>query len=285
MKNVMKLAGRFLLLWVLYAVATMISGRIAGTEKFFPMTQEQQMAAGAGLLAVGVFYAAVLLYIMERSAWRGLKLLAAVFGAYVGITIFLTQIESLVFLIQLVNIIPKGALPVMILDNTIAAVIFCPLAVLASGKMKGPEDRADMERLKMDAVEWAIKFLLLGVIYYFVYTLFGRYVMLPIAGMEAFNAYYKDLHMPGWMPLFQIGRGMVWAAIAVPVILMFKGGKVETGFAVAVLFSVFMGINLIIPLPFMPEKIRIAHLAEVMTSNFLFGWIVVFVLVFQKKAA
>lgn len=281
MKNVLKLAGKFIFLWLLYIVASMISGGIAGTGKLFPMTQEQQTAAGAGLLAVAAFYAGVMLYMIERSAWRGLKLVAAVTGAYAGIVIFLTQIESLVFLKHLVSILPQGALPVMILDQAIAAALFCPLSVLLAGKMTGKEDVSDSNRLKMGPGEWAVKFVILGAAYCAVYMLFGAYVMVPLAGQEAFTQYYKDLVTPAWLPLFQFFRGMVWAAIALPIIAMFKGGKLETGFAVALVFSVFMGINLLIPLPFMPEKIRIAHLVEVVTSNFTFGCIAVFVLLFK----
>jgi ABC-type enterobactin transport system permease subunit len=56
---------------------------------------------------------------------------------------------------------------------------------------------------------------------------------------------------------------------------MMKGGWWEAGLAVSLLFSVLMGSLLLIPTEIMPEKIRLAHLIEVSLSNFLFGWVVV----------
>ena len=40
-----------------------------------------------------------------------------------------------------------------------------------------------------------------------------------------------------------------------------------------------MTAPLLLPNPLMPEEVRMAHLLETSTSNFLFGWILVLVLV------
>jgi hypothetical protein len=172
MKKIVNNAWRFVLLWVCYIPIGMISGKIAGTDRLFPMTQAQQLDAGRGMLVVAAFFSAVLLYAAMRSAWRGIKLVAAIFTAYFGITVLLTQIESFVFLKQLVNILPEGSLPVLILDNTISTILFSPLVVFVAGKMKGVEEETDRDRLKMSPVEWGIKFVIFGIVYYFVYNQF-----------------------------------------------------------------------------------------------------------------
>jgi hypothetical protein len=69
----------------------------------------------------------------------------------------------------------------------------------------------------------------------------------------------------------------MWTAIAVPVIKMMKGEWWERGFAVALLFAV-MTSQLLLPNPLMPDEVRMAHLLETATSNFLFGWLVVLIL-------
>ena len=78
--------------------------------------------------------------------------------------------------------------------------------------------------------------------------------------------------------LLQIGRGLLWLAIAVPVIKMMNGNRWEAGLAVALLFAM-TSAQLLIPNPLMPAEVRMAHLVETVTSNFLFGWLVVLILV------
>jgi len=102
-------------------------------------------------------------------------------------------------------------------------------------------------------------------------------VAMPIGG-KAFQQFYGDLQMPAWFLPFQMVRGMIWAALAIPVIRMMRGRLWETGLAVALLFSVLMGSLLLVPNEYMPNQVRMAHIVEVSSSNFLFGWIVVWIL-------
>ena len=74
--------------------------------------------------------------------------------------------------------------------------------------------------------------------------------------------------------MLQAVRGLLWAALAVPVIRMMKGKWWEAGLAVALLFGVLMNSQLLLPNPLMPAEVRMAHLLETATSNFLFGWLV-----------
>ncbi len=110
---------------------------------------------------------------------------------------------------------------------------------------------------------------------------FGQFVFIPLAG-DAFEEYYAGLEMPQWILLLQAVRALIWVALAIPVIRMMKGPWWEAGLAVALLFSVLMGALLLIPQDIMPDKIRLAHFAEVTSSNFLFGWLVVFILNWQR---
>ena len=129
--------------------------------------------------------------------------------------------------------------------------------------------------------QWAWKLALLAVIYILIYISFGQFVFMPLAG-DAFEEFYAGLEMPQWILLLQAARALIWVALAVPVIRMMKGPRWEAGLAVALLFSVLMGALLLIPQDIMPDAIRMAHFAEVTSSNFLFGWIVVFILNYQR---
>jgi hypothetical protein len=81
-----------------------------------------------------------------------------------------------------------------------------------------------------------------------------------------------------WLAPLQLARGLLWAAIAVPVIRMMRGRWWEAGLAVALSFAVLTSAQLLLPNPFMPRAVRMAHLVETSTSNFLFGWLTVAIL-------
>ena len=59
---------------------------------------------------------------------------------------------------------------------------------------------------------------------------------------------------------------------------MMKGKWWEAGLAVALLFAM-TSAQLLIPNPLMPLAVRMAHLLETATSNFLFGWLIAAILI------
>jgi hypothetical protein len=50
------------------------------------------------------------------------------------------------------------------------------------------------------------------------------------------------------------------------------------------LFAVVMNSQLLLPNPLMPREVRMAHLLETATSNFLFGWLIVLVLRGRRRS-
>jgi hypothetical protein len=77
-----------------------------------------------------------------------------------------------------------------------------------------------------------------------------------------------------WLVPFQVVRSMCWVAIAVPVVKMLQGGWLEAALTLALLFSVLMNAQLLLPNPYMPETVRMSHLVETASSNFIFGMLV-----------
>lgn len=128
---------------------------------------------------------------------------------------------------------------------------------------------------------------LIVVIYLVIYFTFGYFIAWQSA---AVRAYYGG-HDPGSffaqiasvlrdqpsLVLLQVGRALLWTAIAAPIIRMMKGKWWEAPLAVALLFAV-TNSQLLLPNPLMPYDVRMAHLLETTTSNFLFGWLVVMLL-------
>jgi fumarate reductase subunit D len=194
------------------------------------------------------------------------------------------QIETAYFITRL----PPGMLPRLFLAGIIIAAVFAPLAVLILGKARAQsnETRTDA-RLKTSLGAWVAKLSLIVVVYLVLYFTFGYFIAWQ---SEAVRAYYGGndpgnlfAHLANLLReepllfLLQAVRALMWAAIAVPVIKLMKGEWWESGLAVALLFAVMTSL-LLLPNPLMPAEVRMAHLLETATSNFLFGWLVVLIL-------
>jgi hypothetical protein len=230
------------------------------------------------LLIVSALETIVLSYAIIRSRWIGWRLVVTVFLVFFGVKTFLSQIETVVFLNYLVDIVPAEIIPKLFLMGAITAALFSPLAVLIYGRIKGAEESQEPnQRLVMPWKEWVWKLMLIAVIYLVIYFLFGLFVFRPLAG-EAFQEYYGDLQLPAWIFPFQLLRGLIFTALALLVIRMMKGRWWEAGLAVGLFFSVLMSAQLLLPGGVMPDRIRMSHFVEILSSNFLFGWIVVWLL-------
>jgi len=275
---------KVIVLTLLLFVSFSIAARMAGLTDF-AQTADLRGSIVA-LLAMCALDTIVLSYPILRSRWTGWRLVATIFFVFYGAMTFMSQIETVVFLRYLVDVVPAEMIPRLFLHGAITAAIFSPLAVLILGRMKESADAGMPDQRPAASLDygqdrpwggWAWRLALVAVIYVVVYIGFGALVFKPLAG-AAFQQYYGNLRLPGWILPFQALRGLMWAALALPVIWMMKGRRWEAGLAVALLFSVLMASNLLVPTDIMPNAIRMAHLVEVASSNFLFGWIVVWLL-------
>jgi hypothetical protein len=275
--NIIKTAIRVFAVTILYFVCfAVISGALLA-----PASEQSAPAeTGATLLAlflVSLINAAVWSYVIFRSRWTSGRLILTIFFIFFGVSTVMPQIESAYFITRL----PPGMLPRLFLAGLIMAATFAPLAVLILGKAK----RSTNETLPLRISP--AKLLLIVVAYVLLYFTFGYFIAWK---NPAVRAYYGGSDPAGFIShitslvrsepslfLLQAVRALMWTAIAVPVIKMMKGEWWERGFAVALLFAV-MTSQLLLPNPLMPDEVRMAHLLETATSNFLFGWLVVLIL-------
>ena len=282
---------RFLALTVVYFICfAVVSGVLLqpSSEKADPA---QAGAALAALLAISLLNTLVLSYVILRSRWAGWKLMITIFLVLYGVTTVMTQIETAFFVTSL----PPGMLPRLFLSGAIIAALFSVAAVLILGKTKSnPTESSKHPRLNMTMGQWAGRLSLIVITYWIIYFTFGYFIAWK---SQAVREYYGGadpgsflaqmssvLHdTPLLLPL-QAVRAVLWTALAVPVILMMKGEWWETGLAVALLFAVVMNSQLLLPNPLMPQEVRMVHLLETATSNFLFGWLIVLILRGRHRA-
>ena len=275
-------AIRFVAVSVLFFVCfVVVSGALLSTGTQQP-TPAEAGATLAALFVVSLINGAVWTYLIRRSRWTGWKLIVTVLLVFYGVNTLMPQIETAYFITRL----PPGMLPRLFIAGLIMAAVFAPLAVLILGKARAHEMSRD-ERLKLPLGSWVAKLSLIVVAYIVIYFTFGYFIAWK---SEAVRAYYNGsdpgnffTHMANLLRteplllLLQAVRALLWAAIAVPVVKMLQGEWWESGFAVALLFAVMTSL-LLLPNPLMPDEVRMAHLLETATSNFLFGWLVVLIL-------
>jgi hypothetical protein len=259
----------------------------------------QAGAALAALVTVSILNSAVLAYVIIRSRWAGWKLILTIFFVLYGVTTVLPQIETAFFLTRL----PPGMLPRLFLAGAIIAAVFSPLAVLILGKRKrgrgkdGAQDKASDKnylRLNMPLGQWVGKLCLIVIIYMIIYFAFGYFIAWQSVAVRAYyggrdpGSFLAQINSvmreTPWLITLQVVRAILWTAIAVPVIRMMKGQWWEAGLAVALLFGVVATSLLLLPNPLMPREVRMAHLLETATSNFLFGWLLVLVLCWRPRS-
>lgn len=277
-------AIRFLAVTILYFGSfVVVSGALLSTTAAQP-TPAEAAATLAALLVVSLTNAAVWTYVILRSRWTGWKLILAVFFVFYGVGTLMPQIETAYFVTRL----PPGMLPRLFLAGLIIAAVFAPLAVLILGKARSRDGGwASDSWLKKPLRVWIVKLSLIVVAYLVLYFTFGYFIAWKSA---AVRAYYGGTdpgsfitHLANLLraePLLfvlQVVRALLWAALAVPIIRLMKGRWWEAGLAVALLFAVVTA-QLLIPNPLMPGEVRMTHLVETASSNFLFGWLVVLIL-------
>jgi len=278
---------RLLAVTILYfSTFAVVSGALLANVSPQPESEE----AGAALLAllvISLINAAVWSYVILRAGWTGWKLILTIFLVFYGVTTLMPQIETAFFITSL----PPGMLPRLFIAGAIIAAVFSPLSVLILGKARARSELTS-EWPRMSAGAWIARLSLIVVIYVVIYFTFGYFIAWKSA---AVRAYYGG-HDPGSffgqvasvlrdrpsLFLLQVVRALLWTAIAVPVIRMMKGNWWEAGFSVALLFAVTSS-QLLLPNPLMPYDVRMAHLLETSTSNFLFGWLVVLILTRRPK--
>jgi hypothetical protein len=271
----LRLAGAFIVMLLAYLLSTMVIGGAS-----VALTPEEASQAGQALLLVSLIDALVLSFLILRSRWHGLKLVAAIFVVQFGTETFMTQIETLWFnsavqmgTAEFVNIVAAGAL---------RALIFAPLAVLILGKMRKPPSLEVQEAASLPS-HWGMRFAALAVFYVVVYFGFGYFVAWQWEETRAFYTGTTDIkpfltHFADFFaedPLiipFQLLRGTLWALLALTIVLMTALNRWQASLAVGLTFTALLSLPLgLFPNPYLPQPVAWSHFVEISTSMLLFG--------------
>jgi hypothetical protein len=267
----LKLIALATVLFLLYALAGQVVGGLPPSAPGEPAA-----TLATRLFAVCSLDAVVLAYLILRSNSTGWPLMGTVIIFFFGTGTCMPQIETAVFVTQL----PRGVLPRLFLMGALIAVPFSVIAVVVLGKRARAAPYTGVPAL-LPARAWAWRLAVLVVIYLVLYFTFGYYVAWKD---PAVRAYYGGVD-PGsfigqlravardtpWLFPLQALRALLWTVIALPAVRALAGSRIETALFVGGAFAILTSAQLLLPNPFMPEAVRMTHLLETASSNFLFG--------------
>ena len=270
-KDALKLVVKILILTIVMFISVTIASKIV------PLTLEQLSAEESKYLLptlLMVYFLSILVvsYPIVHSRWYGWRLILTMIAVFFVIRDFQSQIEVCFF--RSAFEIPIDMQFRMILQSLISLIIFTPAAVLLLGKMK--RDKAEGEsnlQFDMRGGEWVWRLLLLSLIFACIYFLCGNFIAMQSSAVREFYEGHLDIST-GYLFLLQIGRGLVWILIALPVIKMMNGKKWENALILGCMFAVIHSVQIVIPNPLMPTAVRMVHLVELLVSLFSFGFII-----------
>ena len=282
---------RFLLVIVALYVCFALGSGIAMQGITQPPQQASAGATAAILLLVCFLQAIGVAFLIRKSRWTGWRLVAAIFVVFYGVTTFMPQIESAVFLTHL----PQGMLPRLFLMGLLIDAPFALLAVVILGRWKATSIGAeDHPQLATPNSGLAWKLAVIAAAYVVLYFTFGYFVAWQRPPVRVYydvgtnpDSFFTQMqtvaHETPWLFPFQILRGLLWAGIAVVIVRMIRGTRVQISLAVAYTFSIMMTAPILLPNPYMPGSVRMAHFVETTSSNLIFGLLVGWLLTQRPK--
>jgi len=285
-KAVVKAVSLVVVLLVGFSLSAVISG-VARPSPTAPPAGTGPPAEAAGLdglfslLLLCVLATTAFSWAILRSRFRGWGLVAGVYLAFFGLGTFMPQIESALFLPRH---LPPGFVGRLFAMGAMVAGVFAPAAVWIWGRLGRPDgSEGGAPMVRMRAREWAWRTVGLAAVYVALYLLAGYFIAFRNPDVLA---YYDDSD-PGsflaqlgkiwtgapWFFALQFLRGVLWIAFVLPLIVSFRGGRLELALLVGCLYSVW-AVMLLAPNPYMPHSVRMSHLVETSSSNLLFGCLV-----------
>ena len=292
-----KKALGFVLKTALIAIVMLIT-MIVATELALPVeameaaSQEQAGNVVLLLLIINIVNALLFSLVVTQSRWRGWPLVLGLTFAFYGVQTLIGQIEAIVFLTPLGERFGVGSVPTLTMPmdfitsqfiiGAAQAVVAAPLAILLFGKIKPDKDRSNFALFpQFHLPQWLLKFGAIIVLYELLYFGFGYFVAWKNPAVLAFYqgtdpgsflAQMKHVatQTPTLIP-FQAFRALLWVAFAFPVISMLRHKPWLGALATGLFLSLPMNIPHIVPNPFMPADVRMAHFIETASSNFIFG--------------
>jgi hypothetical protein len=253
-----------------------------------PTAAQSLFSPAVAAMSMAALHTAVIGWLILRGRQTGWALAGILTFVFFAVTSLMPQVESWIFQASsgMAAHLPSAMIPRILMAGLLHAGLWIPLAVRILGRWRSraAANEAAPPRPPLSEALRTWKLPLAAAVYVVLYFVFGYYVAWR---SPAVRAYYGGTDTGGfwvqmggvlrdtwWLPLAQVLRGAAWTVIGVVALRSIRGSVLEKTLAVGALFGIVMSAGLLLPNPYMPYDVRMAHYLETTSSNFLFGCIV-----------
>jgi len=220
-----------------------------------------------------------IIFLLRRLSLKGFSLIAATAVSVYGLQIFMTQIETWIFIKSFPQITPY--LLFTIFTSNLIQIFAITTVGYFIWKPSLTNDVLNKESNSLKGKGW--KLAILSVAYMILYFTFGYFVAWQLESLREF--YPTTVVGIGNVELafIQIARGALWVLLCLPIVFNLKGGRRAKLVIVPLMMALLPTILLLMPNPFMPFPIRMTHFVEVFLSNGIFGILITLLMTPKKK--
>jgi hypothetical protein len=251
-----------------------------------PRSPAEQQEAARGLVVIAIIDVAILLGIARSSRLRGWRLWLLLTPVLYGVMTFTSQLEAAYFMKN----VTRQMLPNLFAMTLPLALLLPPALVAAFGLWRPAPDLAPAWRApEMKTGEFVAKLAILAVVVYPVLFFGAGYYIAwqsPVVrefysgSTELRSAWVHYRALFGEDPVvfpFEVLRGLLWIAFALPVLRTTRGPAWLGTLHVALLFCLVQNNLHLLPNPLMPAEVRLYHFVETGSSNTVWalaiGWL------------
>lgn len=275
MKDKLLFLSKFLSFLIVYFLIMTI------VDMIFPSNVEVEINAMTiiTLIVQILINSIAIIYLIQRLRLKGLSLIFTTAITVYGIQIFMTQIETWLF-IEAFPMFDENELLKLFIGGLI---LFLVISTIAYFFFKPKQSKDNTITDKISSKSWIWKIPSLSIIYMLLYITFG--IMIAWRSEELRNFYAESVGNMDYLELriIQIFRGFLWILFSVPVLIWSKAKRIEKIISISLMLALLPTILLLFPNPYMPSGVRLTHFVEVFLSNGIFGIILGFVLTMKTK--
>jgi len=256
----LKFVWRVLAGWIVFVVAEMVSGVI------IPIHMPMAPHSFRWLLASNLLTVAALAWAGSRAGWARMQLAAGFFA--IGFSILLVNAVEGYFFLS----VPGLSWPRLVLNQGISMAILAVVLGLLFGAAPKSEQGEKEEGWLGGPGRAIVKFVACDVLYLVLYFTAGL-IVIPFV-----RDFYTTQHIPPFATIVTLQlslRGPIFVLLIILLTRMIAVRRTADALGVGLIFTILTGVTqLMIPNPFFPAAVRWAHFCEVVSSMFVFGFLV-----------
>lgn len=226
------------------------------------------------LLVVALIDTAVIVIALRRANGGGWQLAGRLALLLFGVKTAVVVVET----IYLPDVLPLAWVPGLLLNGAVTAGLQALAAVWLTGRGQETAVTPTSPWFPWPTLSWR-RWLLTGVLWMALFVATGLLVFQPAA--RALDRAAADAYLAAFTPenpllilAFQVGRGLLWALLAWPLLGCLRGSAGQRGLVLGLLFAGLMASAQLQAIDYLPATIWPAHLLEVAVENMLFGLVV-----------